>query len=161
MSDGVNTLVTSRGRNVDIVTVIRSVFEEYRHTARPFVADLIDCDFRTQCESVFWFVVNNITYRQDEGNNQMIKTPSRLFSDRQGDCKSMSLFCASCLWCLGARVTFRFVSFDHHANNYTHVYCVAEKDGEQYIVDPVERVDKKPKFNYASPYRFKREVTYN
>ena len=159
-TDGRNTLITRSGLNSDLITVIRQVFEQYNHTAIPFVSNLYGCSFRSQCESVFWFVVNNITYKQDEGLNQLIKTPARLFADKVGDCKSMSIFVASCMYQLGARVTFRFVTFDRDYNNYTHVYCVASKDGEEYILDPVERVNKMAKFDYASKYMTKRDVTY-
>lgn len=159
-SDGRNVLMTDKGTNTDIVTAIRQVFEQYWQTAAPFVRNLAVCDFATQCQSVFWYVAKNIRYQQDEGNRQLIKTPARLADDGVGDCKSMAIFCASCLYCLGAKVTFRFVTFNRDYTNYTHVYCVASKDGQTYIVDPVERINQQPVFNYASKYVTKRDLTY-
>ena len=159
--DGFNELRFKNGGNEEVTETVRSVFEEYRCSLFDFVRDLQGAPFQEQCFEVFRFVAENILYREDSGFDQMIKTPARLLNDAVGDCKSMSVFIASAMWCLGAdSVMLRFVGFTDEPA-YTHVYCLASKNGETYILDPVERSkDGKCVFNWARPFKIHKDYSY-
>ena len=149
MRERVEQLLTSHGDNDNVLQTVNDVFLQYRNTCRGLVSNLHQLDFRSQCLSIFDFILMNVRYVEDPGNVQMIKTPDRTLKDGYADCKSMSVLAASCLWCLGVpEVRLRFVSFSE-LPTYTHVYAVATKDGETIIVDPVDRLNGHPQFDYA------------
>lgn len=151
-------LISGRGDNKTVIKVIQEVFNEYKNSCNDLVIELLGHDIRTAALSVFTYVIQNITYKMDDGNNQYIKTPARLLADKQGDCKSMAVFIASCLYCLGIKCKFRFVSFTND-KIYTHVYVVAnDEKGNDIIIDPVERVKDLPKFDYCSSYTHKIDI---
>ena len=156
-----NIKITSTGGNADIISTICDTFAEERNKYSDFCFNLKALDFRDQCWSVFWYVCENIRYQADQGRDQLIKTPARLMYDRVGDCKSMALFCACCLWSLGVHeIRFRFVSFTD-CDIYSHVYVVANHFGETIILDPVERTaDNYCVFNYARPYVKCKDIIY-
>ena len=106
------------------------------------------------CQNIFDYIIKNVEYVADPAGVQWIKTPARLIADGTGDCKSMSIFAASCLRCLNIDCYFRFVSFSKNKIP-THVYIVT-LDG--IIIDPVERVNGQPKFNYAQAYTNKIDI---
>ena len=149
IAEGINRLVTNRGGNADVISAVKEVFEQYRNSVSNDVQDLRVETFYNKCLNIFYYVLDNVRYQEDFGVYQLVKTPARLISDGVGDCKSMAIFIASCLWCLGCDVVrFRFVSFDN-SNIYTHVYVVATHNGETITIDPVERINGQPVFNYA------------
>ena len=153
-------LITTNGDNENVLKTVNDVFIEYRDTMDCYVADLRDLDFRSQCLSVFDYVVDNVRYKEDEGLNQWIKTPQCTLREGFADCKSMAILVASCLWCLGVpEIRLRFVSFNSYPS-YSHVYVVATKEGESIVIDPVERVGGKPKFDYASSFMKNKDFIY-
>ena len=109
------------------------------------------------CYSLFCYVLDNVQYKEDPGNNQFVKTPARLIRDGVGDCKSMCIFICSCVKCLGIPCKMRFVSFDER-EIYSHVYAVAIADGREIIVDPVERLNSEPVFDWARAYTYKKDL---
>lgn len=151
-------LITSLGNNYDVQKNILEVFRDYATSTKSLVTDLEDADIDTQCYSIFNYVLQNVQYKEDEGNNQYIKTPARTLSDGYADCKSMSILAASLLNSLGIPCYFRFVSFNNQPI-YTHVYVVVKlKNGEEIIIDPVDRLNGKPCYNYARPYVLKKDL---
>lgn len=158
-SDGVNILVSNKGNNQTVIQTIRDVYRDHRHTCSELVESLQGYSVVECCESVFDYVVDYVEYREDPGNNQYVKTPARLLDDGIGDCKSMAVFVASCLHCLGIKCCFRFVSFNMKPI-YTHVYVVAlDEQGNEIIIDPVERINGLAKFNYAQSFILKRDIS--
>ena len=152
-ADGKRLLITSKGYTVDIVNEISTCFGLYWTQCRDLAVQLKGRTERQTCQNIFQYVVDNVRYRED-GDEQQIKTPARLLSDGVGDCKSMSLFVASCLRCLDIPAVFRYVSFA--ADNVpTHVYVVT---GSGIVIDPVERVSGQPRFDYARPYTHKQDI---
>lgn len=151
-------LITKIGNNYDVQRTILEVFKDYADSVKPLVGELQDADLDTQCYSIFNYVLNSVRYKEDEGNNQYIKTPARTLSDGYADCKSMSVLAASLLHSLGVPCYFRFVSFDSKPI-YTHVYVVVKlNNGEEIIIDPVDRLNGKPCYNYARPYTLKKDI---
>lgn len=160
VSDGKNNFLL-RGLNNDVVKNVLAHYERHANQTAELVAELRECSPIEACEAVFWYVIDNVRYKEDEGNKQFIKSPARLLADGVGDCKSMSIFVASCLHCLGIKHAFRFVNF-YDGKQYTHVYVVADCNGEIIIIDPVEKVgeNKEPMFNFARKFSNKKDFWY-
>lgn len=109
---------------------------------------------KTDLETVYcvWsFLRNVINYQKDDFGRQDIRLPNHfLFTNifghnasgkdyTSGDCKSFSLFSCSILFNLGFEVAFRYVSFKPD-RDYSHVYCIAKRNGIVYICDGVYRL---------------------
>lgn len=150
-------LVTSRGGNRQVINTILEVLRDNINTCTEIVQHLRGLDVYSQCYSIFQYVVDNISYVEDVGNNQYVKTPARTLVDGYADCKSMAIFIACCCIALEIPCELRFVDFRGN-KIYTHVYIVAYCDGAPIIIDPVERVNGLPKFDYAQP--FKNKLSY-
>lgn len=149
--------VTHSGTNATVIKSIKEVYDEYKESVKPITVDLVGLDLYNQCYSIFSYILENVRYKEDEGNNQYIKTPARLLADGVGDCKSMAILAASCLYTLGVPCVLRFVSFND-SPIYTHTYVVVNDGNRMIIIDPVERVDGQPLFDYARPYKLKKDI---
>lgn len=90
-------------------------------------------------KNVWEFVKKNIPYKLDPAGEQWIKSPGRLWSEKAGDCKSFSIFTASCLKNLGIPYGFRFASYSKSDPTPTHVYVFvpADKNRNEIILDSV------------------------
>lgn len=160
MIENKKILITSRGGNKEVIKTILQVLSENLDTCKHLVKSLNGLDIHSQCYSIFEYVVNNVAYVEDYGNNQLIKTPARTLHDRYADCKSMAILIACCLNALNIDYVIRFVDFKGN-KIYTHVYIVAyDSNGNEIIIDPVERVDGLPKFNYATKFVNKLDYRY-
>lgn len=154
MIENKKILVTSKGGNRQVIATILEVLRDNIDTCTEIVRDIRGLDTYSQCYSVFDYVINNVQYVEDAGNNQYIKTPARTLYDGFADCKSMAILVACCLKALGIDAVLRFVDFNGN-KIYTHVYVVAFVDGMELVIDPVERVDGQPIFDYATPFKNK------
>ena len=86
---------------------------------------------------LFWWVKNNIRYVEDPTGVQWIREPSRLWADRQGDCKSFTLFMCAVAHNMGIPYTIRFVTYSPASKVVTHVYPIFHLDGRAVIMDAV------------------------
>ena len=150
-------MITSRGGNKQVINTILEVLKDNIHVCCDIVVQLRGLDVYSQCYSIFEYVVENIQYIEDPGNNQYIKTPARTIADGFADCKSMAIFIACCCRALNIPCELRFVDFRGN-KVYTHVYVVAFDGNREIIIDPVERVDGLPQFDYAQV--FKNKLSY-
>jgi hypothetical protein len=103
------------------------------------------------CSQIWYFLKNNIKYQEDTPGQQLVKTPSALWNDRTGDCKSYSIFTASILRNLGINYAYRFVSFSG-TETPTHVYVIAYDGATPIIIDAVWT-----SFNSQKQYTFKKD----
>lgn len=159
-ADGRNTFLKV-GTNGDIIKLMIETYDLSKKQAKELVSELEYTDYQTQCRLIWDYFITNVRYRLDPGDNQFLKTPARLLADGHGDCKSYSLFFASCLHCLHIPFVFRFVSFSNSKKSvYSHVYVVAMPGTtEQIIFDAVETdVNGKPIFNYARPFIYNKDI---
>ncbi len=105
------------------------------------------------CKAIWQFVKENIPYKLDPQGDQWIKSPGRLWASKAGDCKSFSIFTASCLRNLGIPYGYRFASYDPDDSTPTHVYVyVPTRDGK-IILDSVWT----GAFNTQKQYAFKQD----
>lgn len=152
--DGRNTLKKRRGTTNDIINEVLNTYQDTWHTTAELAESLRRGTEEETCRAVFDFIIANVNYNEDPDGVQWIRTPARLLHDGEGDCKSMAILSASLLNNLGIPCFFRFVSFSKN-NQITHVYTVTESG---IIIDPVERIDGQPVFNYASKYTYKKDM---
>lgn len=162
VSDGKNRFLKS-GVNGDIVSCWQQCYAQYCEQPRELVGDLIGCgSVDEKCQEIYDYMVSNTRYVLDPEGEQLIKSPARFLKDRCGDCKSYTMFIASCLHCLGIPCKVRFVNFDG-GSQYTHVYPVAiDENGREIVMDACELdTDGTPLYGYARPYSKKKEFLYN
>lgn len=158
ITDGRNKYLAF-GDNRDVVANVVACYKRWRLQPKDIVAELRGMSVEDICYSIFCYVLENVQYKVDVAGYQFIKSPARLLSDGEGDCKSMTIFIASCLWCLGISCKIRFVGFGS-GSQYTHVYPIAtDENGNDIIIDCVERDGQhKPIFNYAR--EFERNIDF-
>lgn len=151
-----NTIKKLSGNTADIVSVVMETYNKDWKQVSELAEHLKGSSVRKTCKNIFDYIINNVRYKEDPPGVQWVKTPARLIADGVGDCKSMSIFSASCLRVLGIDHFFRFVSFNRK-KEATHVYVVAISEyGEKIIMDPVVRpvqFNKEEKYTYKSDMR--------
>lgn len=129
-------LLYPKGNTQDIITVIMMADAQSDQYTAEFAKAFEDIHPVDQCEDLYFFVQDNISYKEDPAGKQWIKSPSQLWTDKEGDCKSFSLFIGSVLKNLGIPFIYRFAGYDA-GGDVTHVYVVAYPDGEEIIMDAV------------------------
>ncbi|RMH47260.1 MAG: transglutaminase domain-containing protein [Alphaproteobacteria bacterium] len=98
--------------------------------------------------AIWSFVRNNIRYRRDEGNVEVVKSPGKLLYDGYGDCKSFTIIIGSLLDNLGYRWKYRVAFYDPETPEQGHIYpVVVMPDGSEVILDAVHDT-----FNEEVPY---------
>lgn len=162
ISDGIDKLICV-GVNKDIVDAWQQVYEQYKDQTESILdAELYNLSVDDQCRAIFSYLAKNVKYELDPYGVQYIKTPARLLRDGKGDCKSLTMFIASCLHNLGIPHIVRFVNFDG-GYQYSHVYPVAiNESGEEIILDACETdAVGAPTYNYARAYKRKKDLVYD
>ena len=104
------------------------------------------------CRNIWQFVKTQIPYKLDPQGHQWVKSPGRLWQDKAGDCKSFSVFTASCLKNLGIPYGYRFASYSKTdpAPTHVYVYVPAGKGRREIILDSV----------WTGPFNTQKEYTY-
>lgn len=148
-----DTIINRQGKTKDIMQAVVDCYNSDYAQVQELADNLPGNDTLSRCRAVFDFVDKNIKYQIDPLQKQWIRTPARLWSDGEGDCKSFSIFICSCLRCMGIPHLFRFAAYDGNSDP-THVYAVAiDESGKEIIVDPVYRDENgKAVFNKECPY---------
>lgn len=140
----------------DIIDSVISCYNDTKEQTKDFAQDFIrNSDYDT-CKAIAEFVYKTINYKEDPVGKQWIKTPARFIEDREGDCKSYSIFICSCLANLGIEHAFRFVCYK--GNDYTHVYVVAYINGEELPIDVVAMQLKNADFGTEIKYKKKQDM---
>lgn len=148
-----DTIINRQGKTKDIMQAVVDCYNSDYAQVQELADNLPGNDTLSRCRAVFDFVDKNIKYQIDPLQKQWIRTPARLWSDGEGDCKSFSIFICSCLRCMGIPHLFRFAAYEGNSDP-THVYAVAiDESGKEIIVDPVYRDETgKAVFNKECPY---------
>lgn len=152
VADGKNTLMAV-GVNDDVIACELACYDKWKDQPRELVAGLCG-SVDERCESIFAYLVENVVYKLDDEGNQYIKSPARLLKDGCGDCKSLTMFIACCLHCMGIEHIIRFVNYDG-GRQYTHVYPVAiAENGREIVLDACEKdADGTILYDYARACR--------
>lgn len=150
------------GNTKDIIdTVLFADGKAARYT-KDFAPTLVGSSLMETCSNIHRFLKQEIKYSLDPLGEQLIKSPGRLWKENRkssgnpkgGDCKSFSLFTASCLRNLNIPYGYRFASYNNSNPTPTHVYCfVPLENGREIIIDAVWD----GAFNTQKPYSFKQD----
>jgi hypothetical protein len=102
------------------------------------------------CYNIFNFLITKIHYKVD-GDNQKIKLPSAFLREKEGDCKSYSLFTASILANLKIPFSFTYASYNPTDSTPEHIYVTTKKG---CIIDAVYKkfdAEKKATYKFQKP----------
>jgi predicted transglutaminase-like cysteine proteinase len=146
------TVFYKDGNTVDIQNMIFKVnkdriWEQTREFSKQFEPT------RASLRELWRFVKYEIQYKEDPDGKQYVQYPSRLWYNRQGDCKSFTLFIVSVLQNLGVPYTIRFTRYE--AGAVTHVYPVAHLPEGDVILDAVWTSFDSEKTYYGKAQNFK------
>ena len=156
--DNKKTVIKQKGTTDDIIKSVVSVYNESYQQAADFAQSFKGATIRNTAANIADFVVNNFNYKVDPEGEQWVRTPARLYADREADCKSFSIFVCSCLSCLGIKNGFRFVSYTPD-KQITHVYSYAvDEDGNKFIIDTVAQIQKGLQPFEEIKYKSKKDV---
>lgn len=99
------------------------------------------------CKNIFDYLKTRIHYKAD-GFHQKVKLPSALLREREGDCKSYSVFTYAILTNLGIPCKYVLTSYNNDPTP-THIYVVTDSG---IIIDAVWgkfNSEKKPTYRYT------------
>lgn len=147
-----SSLKVAEGTTGDIMRIVLDCYKSKNNQVKNFAPHLQGSSIKQTCQNIWDFVKQNIRYKVDPPGQQWIKEPARVWADKVCDCKSYSVFIASCLRHLGINGMFRFVSFDADNSTPTHVYIVVPNGGKEIVIDCVVK-----KFNQEEPYQYKHD----
>jgi len=102
------------------------------------------------CYNIFNFLMTKIHYKVD-GDNQKIKLPSAFLREKEGDCKSYSLFTAAILANLKIPFSFTYASYNPTDSTPEHIYVTTKKG---CIIDAVYKkfdLEKKATYKFQKP----------
>jgi hypothetical protein len=140
------------GTNDNIIKVLEGTFYKASDDVKQddFYKYFAGDNLEDTAYNVWKYVKDNVNYKEDGQAYQKIKLPGALLHYGEGDCKSMSLFCAAVLSHYAPdRVGFRYVSYRNDPTP-THVYCIVKDRNKTIIVDPVWNT-----FNSSKDYKYK------
>lgn len=163
ISDGKNTFLMA-GLNSDIIACWKKCYEQFKDQPRELVSDIqgiSGLSVDEKCQAIYGYMINHTQYLLDKDGEQLIKSPARFLADGTGDCKTYTMFIASCLHCLEIPCIVRFVNFDG-GNQYTHVYPVAiDEQGNEIVMDACELDEQGvPYYDYARRFAKKKDIYY-
>ena len=144
-----SALKVQDGTTENIMEVVLDCFVNKNGQVKRFAPSLKAATQKETCNNVWKFLKKNVRYKEDPPGEQWIKEPARVWADKVCDCKSYSVFAASCLYHLGLQPVFRFVSFTRDKTP-THVYIIVNAGNKEIIIDCVL-----PGFNQEKPYTHK------
>lgn len=158
--EGKNRMINKEGLNPDIVEGVIRCYNKWKESPRAILTEIAHISVADQCESIYSYLLNKVRYRIDPPGYQYIKSPARLLSDGIGDCKSFTIFIASCLHCLGIRHTIRFANY-YNGDQYTHVYPIAyDEQGEPIVLDATPQQDRRVKYDFEARYQHKKDFNF-
>jgi hypothetical protein len=129
---GITVVKYQNGLTKDIIQVILEVFKNNWRQVQHFAPLFAMPTLSETCQAIHSYIRQNIRYKLDTKGEQLIKRPSAIIHQAEGDCKAYSILTASILQCLHIPFAFRFVKYNAK-RDFTHVYVVAGK--EQIPID--------------------------
>lgn len=154
-ADGKQVVTYANGNTANIITEVLNCYKQSNAQVAQFAQQFKGSTVQDTCNNVWQFIKHNINYKIDPAGVQWIKTPARLWSDREGDCKSFSIMAASLLKHNGITPTFRFTTYTPGSTIPTHVYVVVKQKGKkEIVVDAVYNA-----FNAQKLFTYKKDYT--
>ena len=151
---GINQLVKKEYDTDDIIDLIKKAHPKGLNDTKQLAKALPGKNTIEFCQNLWDLVKHNVKYKTDPVGSQWVKSPSRLWHDRLGDCKSFSIFIGTTLQNKGIPFRYRFVSFQPGSKIVTHVYIIVPFNGKYITIDAVYK-----EFNLEKkPYYFKKDL---
>ena len=126
------------GDTKDIIAAILEADETAPLYTVDFAHSIPAKNINDVCSYLYQYVRDNVNYNEDPDGRQDVQMPGVLVDRKSGDCKSMSLFCASVLSNLGIPYKYRFISQDPKSDLH-HVYLIVKDErGREIALDCVE-----------------------
>lgn len=112
----------------------------WRTLAHEISDDVAGKNWVGEIDAVFNWVRNNIRYRLDTNDIEVLQTPHVTTTMKSGDCDDHCILTATLLECLGHPCEFVAMGFDRAVENYSHVVTVVSGAGETppIVVDTTE-----------------------
>lgn len=152
-ADNVREILHKDGDTNDIINTILYADKMAGSFTKEFAQHLQGPTLIATCGNIWKFIKENIRYKEDGGTFQDIQSPAHLWSSKQGDCKSFSVFAASCLRNLNIPYNYRFVSFNPYSTRVTHVYVIVPTKSGEIIIDAVWH-----SFNQQKKFQSKKDI---
>lgn len=148
-SDNRRLVTYKEGTTGDIIKEVLSTYQHCKNDLTKFVnaAGFVSLSPSKATAAIWDFVHQNIKYKIDPIGKQYIKTPARIWQDKECDCKGYAIFIATALHGLGIPHTIRFVSFNSNDDTPTHVYVIVPNGSRYITMDCVM-----PAYNAEKPY---------
>lgn len=144
--------MTLDGDTDDIIKVILFADERSEPLTSDFARKLQGRNTQDTLYNIWHFVRHEIQYVADRPGHEKVKSPSRLWADGQGDCKSFSIFTGSVLKNLKIPFSYRFVAWED-GEEVTRVYVVAHTRKGDVLLDSVHTTfDEEAPFYIAYDY---------
>jgi len=147
------------GDTKDIIAAILEADETAPLYTADFAHSIPANNINDVCSYLYEYVRDNVNYNEDPDGRQDVQMPGVLVDRKSGDCKSMSLFCASVLSNLGIPYKYRFISQDPKSDLH-HVYLIVKDErGREIALDCVEdRYNKEVKYVKKRDMRSKAKI---
>lgn len=151
-----NTVIHQNGDTWDIVSTVLKADKQTKKDTEDFSKQFTRD--KAGLRQLWLYVKNNFTYKEDENGQQWIKSPARLFHDKEGDCKSFTIFINSVLQNLKIDYITRFIS-QNSDKDPTHVYSIAILGDEKIILDAVYyKFNEEPR--HTKKYDYMTKISY-
>jgi len=127
----------------DIITGILKTHEKYKKDYDKISGYFEGKDVNETSQNIFNFLKQNIRYKAESENRQMLKSPSSFISTGTGDCKSFALMINGINDSIRRKngesyeLIYRFASYDPFNNIPQHVFAVVKDKNDEIYVDPV------------------------
>lgn len=140
------------------VSLIKQTVIENAYQTKDLSQILKGNNIYESCQNIYNFIVEHIQYT-DDGQNEVVRTPARVWADRAGDCDCMTVFSSSILYNLNIKHVYRLTGYEktkknfwgnkvNYCDDYQHIYVIAyDEKNKPIIIDPV--IDE---FNTEHPY---------
>jgi hypothetical protein len=148
--------VVPNGSIDQIVREMGKVIRKHRSDTKAIAPMLKGDNLEHTCRNIWEFVYNHIQYRKDKPGEEQLRTPARLWADREagGDCDCGTIFISTILLNLGIEPVIRIAGYD--GRDFQHVYPIVPIPGKNqyYVIDFVVG-----EFNYEKEFTKHRDYT--
>lgn len=86
-------------------------------------------------QNIHQYARENLVYKRESPRKQIVRTAARVMNDIYVDCKGYSTFILASLQACGINSYYILAGYERGSKTPTHVYCAANIDGKEVIVD--------------------------
>lgn len=127
----ITTIEKKNANTRDIAAALMDATQGATNNLKTFARNHYQGDTHKYINAIVNILRKNVTYQRDGYQTQDIKFPGRLLKEKNGDCKSLSLFAAGALTAAGIKNGLRFVAYRPGAP--THVFNYYYNESGQKI----------------------------